>query len=67
VPHQITEDLFARMPTTEEMRILDLPPAEPVVELHRTTRTAEGRVIEYARGVHAASRFVWSFTYDIPD
>jgi GntR family transcriptional regulator len=67
VPHQITEDLFARMPTSEEARILDLPPGEPVVEVHRTTRTAEGRVIEYAQGVHTASRFVWSFTYDIPD
>jgi GntR family transcriptional regulator len=67
VPHQITEDLFARMPAASEARVLDLPPGEPVVELHRTTRTAEGRVIEYARGVHAASRFVWSFTYDIPD
>ena len=66
-PHQITEDLFARMPTTEEMRVLELPRGEPVVELHRTTRTAEGTVCEYAEGVHAASRFVWSFTFDIPD
>uniref|UniRef100_UPI003F4929B8 GntR family transcriptional regulator n=1 Tax=Sphaerisporangium sp. CA-236357 TaxID=3240030 RepID=UPI003F4929B8 len=66
-PHQITEDLQARMPTAEEALLLDLPDGEPVVELHRVTRTTDGRVIEYARGVHAASRFIWSYTFDIPD
>ncbi|WP_068925078.1 GntR family transcriptional regulator [Planobispora rosea] len=66
-PDEITEDLFARMPTVDEMALLELPPGEPVVELHRVTRTADGRVIEYARGVHAASRFVWSYTFKIPD
>ena len=66
-PDEMTEDLFARMPTVEEMVSLDLPPGEPVVEQWRTTRTAEGRVIEYARGVHPASRFVWSYTFKIPD
>ncbi|ACZ92020.1 GntR family transcriptional regulator [Streptosporangium roseum] len=66
-PHEITEDLAARMPTADEVILLDLPAGEPVVELHRVTRTAEGQVIEYARGIHAASRFIWSYTYDIPD
>jgi GntR family transcriptional regulator len=66
-PHEITEDLSARMPTTEEAFLLELPVGEPVVEVHRVTRTADGQAIEYARGVHAASRFVWSYTYDIPD
>lgn len=66
-PHEITEDLHARMPTAEEAVILEMPTGEPVVELHRVTRTADGRVIEYARGVHAASRFVWSYTFPIPD
>lgn len=64
---EMTEDLFARMPTMEEMVKLDLPAGEPVVELHRVARTADGRVIEYARGVHPASRFVWSYTFKIPD
>ncbi|MEV5408609.1 GntR family transcriptional regulator [Thermopolyspora sp. NPDC052614] len=67
VPDEITEDLFARMPTADEADLLELPPGEPVVELHRVTRTAEGRAIEYARGVHAASRFAWSYTFKIPD
>lgn len=66
-PHEITEDISARMPTADEAKALEIPPGEPVVEVWRTTRTAEGRVIEYAHGVHLASRFVWSFTYDIPD
>ncbi|WP_157254814.1 GntR family transcriptional regulator [Nonomuraea typhae] len=66
-PHEITEDLFARMPTIDEALKLDLPAGEPVVELHRVTRTAEGRPIEYARGVHASSRFAWSYTFEIPD
>ncbi|WP_327108063.1 UTRA domain-containing protein [Nonomuraea glycinis] len=66
-PHEITEDLHARMPTAEEALLLDLPTGEPVIELRRTTRTADGRVVEYARGVHAASRFMWSYTFAIPD
>lgn len=39
--------------------LLQLPEGEPVVELHRTTYTADGTVVEYAIGVHAASRFAW--------
>ncbi|MGI5493862.1 GntR family transcriptional regulator [Microtetraspora malaysiensis] len=66
-PRQMTERIFARMPTAEEMNKLGLPPGEPVVELHRTTRTEAGQVIEFARGVHSASRFAWEYTFDIPD
>lgn len=66
-PDEITEQLFARRATPEEAVILELPDGEPVVELHRVTRTADGRPVEYARGVHAASRFVWSYTFKIPD
>lgn len=66
-PHHITEDLYARMPTVEEARQLDIPDGEPVVVVHRVTVTAEGRPVEYARGVHRASRFSWRYSYDIPD
>lgn len=65
-PHQITEELSARPPTSDEAELLEIGLAEPVVELHRTTRTQDGYVIEYAYGVHAASRFVWSYTFEIP-
>lgn len=66
-PHEITENLKARMPTVDEAVTLNLPPGEPVVEMMRWTRTADGRTIEYAKGVHAASRFEWSFPFEIPD
>ncbi|CAL9486408.1 hypothetical protein SUDANB13_03128 [Streptomyces sp. enrichment culture] len=35
------EQLFARAATPDEVKQLQLPPGEPVVELHRTTYTAE--------------------------
>ncbi len=64
---RMVEDLHARMPTPEEVTTLELPPGEPVVELHRTTSTADGVVVEYAIGIHAASRFAWSYEFDVPD
>lgn len=64
---EMTEDLASRRATPMEAELLDLPPGEPVVELHRTTRTADGTVVEYAVGIHAASRFTWSYTFAVPD
>ncbi|WP_320775497.1 GntR family transcriptional regulator [Streptomyces sp. CRN 30] len=61
------EELFARTPTADEVRLLQLPPGEPVVELHRTTYTASGTVVEFAIGVHAASRFAWEYDFKVPD
>lgn len=66
-PHTVTEDLRARMPSKEEMALLGIGAGEPVVELRRVMRTEDGRPVEYAIGVHVASRFVWSYTFDIPD
>ncbi|MBM9504816.1 GntR family transcriptional regulator [Actinacidiphila acididurans] len=61
------EEISARMPTPEEADKLKLPPGEPVVELHRTTYTADGTVVEFAIGVHAASRFAWEYDFQVPD
>ncbi|WP_030416970.1 GntR family transcriptional regulator [Streptomyces sp. NRRL S-1448] len=61
------EELFARVPTSDEVKLLRLPAGEPVVELHRTTYTADGTVVEFAIGVHAASRFAWSYDFRVPD
>ncbi|MER6499917.1 GntR family transcriptional regulator [Streptomyces sp. NPDC001455] len=61
------EELFARSSTPEEMKLLMLPSSEPVVELHRTTYTADGTVVEFAIGIHAASRFTWSYDFKVPD
>ncbi|WP_406353665.1 GntR family transcriptional regulator [Streptomyces sp. NBC_00658] len=61
------EELFARAPTSDEVKLLQLPPGEPVVELHRTTYTSTGMVVEFAIGVHAASRFAWEYDFKVPD
>ncbi|MFD7874659.1 GntR family transcriptional regulator [Streptomyces sp. NPDC059766] len=61
------EALFARVPTADEAKLLQLPPGEPVMELHRTTYIADGTVVEYAIGVHAASRFAWEYDFKVPD
>ncbi|MGW1835859.1 GntR family transcriptional regulator [Streptomyces sp. NPDC002067] len=63
----MTEELFARAPTSDEAKLLQLPPGEPVVELHRTTYTASDTVVEFAIGVHAASRFAWAYDFKVPD
>lgn len=49
------------------MKGLQLPPGERVVELHRTTYTADNTVVEFAIGVHAATRFAWSYDFKVPD
>jgi DNA-binding GntR family transcriptional regulator len=61
------EALFARVPTADEVKLLQLPAGEPVVELHRTTYTADGTVVEFAVGIHAASRFAWEYEFEVPD
>lgn len=61
------EALFARIPTADEVQLLQLPVGEPVVELHRTAYTADGTVVEFAVGVHSASRFAWEYDFKVPD
>ncbi|MFI2225442.1 MULTISPECIES: GntR family transcriptional regulator [Streptomyces] len=61
------EELFARVPKPDEVEQLKLLPSEWVVELHRTTYTADGTVVEFAIGVHAATRFAWSYDFKVPD
>ncbi|MFM9368386.1 GntR family transcriptional regulator [Streptomyces sp. Da 82-17] len=61
------EELRARVATSDEVQLLQLPAGEPVVELHRTTYTADGTVVEFAIGVHAASRFAWEYDFKVPD
>ncbi|MFG2546994.1 GntR family transcriptional regulator [Streptomyces sp. NPDC048594] len=61
------ESVFARVPTADEAQLLQLAPGEWVVELHRTTFTADGTVVEFALGVHAATRFSWTYDFKVPD
>jgi hypothetical protein len=37
------------------------------VGVHRTTFTADGTVVEFALGVHAATRFSWTYDFKVPD
>ncbi len=66
-PDHMTETFFARMPTPDETNELQLPAGEPVMILKRTTYTADDAVVEFARGVHRASRFAWSYSFTLPD
>ncbi|MGW5394738.1 GntR family transcriptional regulator [Streptomyces sp. NPDC003952] len=61
------EELFARVATQEEATLLQLATGEWVVELHRTTYTADGTVVEFAIGLHAATRFAWAYDFQVPD
>ncbi|HEY8371168.1 MAG TPA: GntR family transcriptional regulator [Pseudonocardiaceae bacterium] len=66
-PDHITETIHARMPTPEEIELLQLPAGEPVMVLQRRTFTKDSRPVEFARGIHAASRFSWTYSFRIPD
>ncbi|MQY22445.1 GntR family transcriptional regulator [Nocardia macrotermitis] len=66
-PDHMTETIFARMPKPDEVETLDLPTGEPVVILTRWTYTADNMLVEFARGVHAASRFSWTYEFKLPD
>ncbi|MCP2093059.1 MULTISPECIES: GntR family transcriptional regulator [Actinosynnema] len=66
-PDHMTESVHSRMPRPEEVEELELPAGEPVMILTRRTFSKDGTPIEFARGVHAASRFVWSYSFQIPE
>lgn len=66
-PDTITESFHARMPTPDEVQELKLPVGEPVVVLKRTSITVDGLAVEFARGVHAATRFEWVYSFKIPE
>ncbi|WP_338773326.1 GntR family transcriptional regulator [Nocardia vulneris] len=66
-PDHMTETVSARMPTPDEVEMLKLPAGEPVMILKRRTYTAHDDIVEFARGVHAASRFSWTYDFKLPD
>ncbi|MGI5273114.1 UTRA domain-containing protein [Nonomuraea sp. CA-218870] len=66
-PDEVTEKLKSRMPTAEEVEEMNLPPGEPIVEVARWVRAADGQVIEFGKSIYAASRHEWSFAFEIPD
>lgn len=66
-PDHMVESFHARMPVREEIERLSLPAGEPVMILERRTFTKDGTPIEFAIGVHAASRFEWSYSFQLPE
>ncbi|MFI6216619.1 GntR family transcriptional regulator [Nocardia brasiliensis] len=66
-PDHMSETISARMPTPDEVTKLELPAGEPVMVLKRRTYTANDDIVEFARGVHAASRFSWTYDFKLPD
>ncbi|MGW0006117.1 GntR family transcriptional regulator [Nocardia grenadensis] len=66
-PDHMTETILGRMPTPDEVELLSLPAGEPVMVLTRQTYTADNILVEFARGVHAASRFAWTYEFKLPD
>ncbi|MBA8827843.1 GntR family transcriptional regulator [Saccharopolyspora lacisalsi] len=66
-PHTIREDLNIREPSPAETDELDIPPTLLVTEMWRWVRTAAGRPVEYAYGVHNALKFQWSYTFEAPE
>jgi GntR family transcriptional regulator len=63
----MTETFFARMPSPDEMVTLELTAGQPVMVLERRAYTSDGRIVEYARSVHSASRFSWTYSFEIPE
>jgi GntR family transcriptional regulator len=55
------EEISARMPTEEETRLLQLPPASPIFRLIRTA-TASGRPVEVCDTVYDASAVVLNYS-----
>ncbi|SHW83365.1 UTRA domain [Mycobacteroides abscessus subsp. abscessus] len=66
-PHEVTEAFSSRMPTPDEIALLEVPAGEPVMVMERTVRTATGHPVEFAIGVHRASLFSWQYTFEMPD
>lgn len=61
---RFTEEVSARMPTPEEVRLLNLPPGVPVFRLVRTAYDLDGRAVEVCDTVMAADAYL--LAYDLP-
>jgi len=61
---RFTEEVSARMPTPEEVRLLALPPGVPVFRLVRTAYSINGRAVEVCDTIMAADAYL--LAYDLP-
>jgi GntR family transcriptional regulator len=61
---RFTEEVSARMPTPEEVRLLALPPGVPVFRLVRTAYSINARAVEVCDTIMAADAYL--LAYDLP-
>ena len=64
VLERFTEEVTARMPTPEEVRLLSLQPGVPVFRLVRTAYDTDGRAVEVCDTVMASD--VYLLAYELP-
>jgi DNA-binding GntR family transcriptional regulator len=65
---RVHEDVYARLPTSEEQEQLDIVRHTPVIEIKRTSYSAQevSSVIMYSRIIFVASYFFLSYDYAVP-
>lgn len=60
-PHRATQTVGARLPTTEECRLLEITPSTPVLSLERVTYDETGFPFEYVQSAYRGDRYqVWA-------
>jgi GntR family transcriptional regulator len=60
------EEIRARMPNPDEVRMLRLPPGTPVVTVLRVAMTADGPIEVFSSVMNAASA-VFVYDFDAPE
>ena len=61
------ELLQARMPTRDEVQLLELDPGVPVVRMLHTDYDKDGRTLQVAGDLYAAGRHEFAFEWFEPD
>lgn len=56
-PARARQSVGARLPTSKECRLLQIPQEVPVLELERTTYAEDGRAFEFVRSAYRGDRY----------
>jgi DNA-binding GntR family transcriptional regulator len=57
--------VLARIPTSEEAKLLDLVRTEPIVEIRRSNFASDGTPVMYNRIIHVAPHFQFTYKYKV--
>lgn len=65
---RVHDDVYARLPNSEEQELLNIVRHTPVIEIRRISYSAQedGSVIMYSRIIFVASYFFLSYDYSVP-